>query len=33
LSVKELVPFIKIFYVITENEYKPEKYDWLKPDG
>jgi hypothetical protein len=33
LSMKELAPFMEKFHVITENEYKPEKYDWPKPDG
>ncbi|KAH8650375.1 JmjC domain, hydroxylase-domain-containing protein [Tricladium varicosporioides] len=32
LSIKELIPFIEEFSVKTENEYKPEKYDWPRPD-
>lgn len=32
MSMKELDPFMAKFHVITENEYKPEKYDWPKPD-
>jgi hypothetical protein len=32
LLIKELAPFMEKFLMKTENEYKPEKYDWPKPD-